>query len=183
MIADTHICFTSCHQKRRFLTFGMSFIRERSCVRGNAAAPRHHIQIQDGAFNGHAEAGFLSGKREGCAVSAQFQILVGECEGKSTLQYHERAIDVLEARERPCFPHLGNADAPVEILEIGTGRPDRNFARDAAAILPGHGNAIRCAQDCDHGGVQFFIRIRAKASQAASTIFRIARNFALRVSE
>src|SRR5580765_5845528 len=159
----------------------MRVIRDDPDAGGCTPAPGHHVQIDDGPVNRRSEAGYVAWKSARRAVGAKLHRALGESQHQPTLQEHERTVDVPKAREGSRLAHLGNAYAPVEFLQIGSWRPDRDLARHTAAVLPWPSNSVGITQDFDHDAARFFVR--TIASQAASTDFRTPRNFAARASE
>ena len=62
----------------------------------------------------------------------------------------ERAVDVVEARERSVAIDLREAQPPVEVIERRARRRHDDVARRAAAVLPGSRRVVGAAEDAEH---------------------------------
>ncbi|MNN49549.1 hypothetical protein D3C81_1640780 [compost metagenome] len=62
--------------------------------------------------------------------------VVGAQHHAGAVEQHDLAIDAGKGGERAIGFDIGHAQAPHEVIHAGTGRPHRDLARVAAAVLP-----------------------------------------------
>src|SRR5262245_31416182 len=74
--------------------------------------------------------------------------------GHRTTEQDQRAVDVVETRERSIAIDLRETQSPGEVVERSTRRRHGDVARGTTAVLPGARRVVGAADDAKHSAVR-----------------------------